>query len=92
MARLFLGNSNSEKSSNAKENSLLILLPLIGLALFSISSGWIDFWPLSLGELIKADLEKMHYIENYKIIHEKAILLGVSLHFYFMVKDRIKIN
>ena len=73
---VFLGNSNSEKSSNAKENSLLILLPLIGLALFSISSGWIDFWPLSLGELIKADLEKMHYIENYKIIHEKAILLG----------------
>jgi NADH-quinone oxidoreductase subunit L len=73
---VFLGKPNSEAASHAKESPLVMVVPLIILAVFSVAGGWIDFWPGVLGDSIESDKNALHRIAGYDGMHQKVVLLG----------------
>ena len=72
----FLGQPNSEEASHAKESPLTMLVPLIVLAVLSVVGGWLGFWPDQLGAIIKDNLDHLHHMEGYDVMHTKVIILG----------------
>ena len=75
----FLGEPKSESASHAHESPLSMLIPLILLALLSVVGGFTAFWPETLGELIRADLDHLHHMEGYKHAHHVVLIAGTVL-------------
>ena len=74
----FLGTPNSEVASHAKESPMTLLLPLVILALLSIVGGLLQLWPDSLGGLIRYDVDRLHYAEQYDSMHYFVLKLGTA--------------
>ena len=74
----FLGTPNSEAASHAKESPLTLLLPLVILAMLSITGGLLQLWPDSLGGLIRYDVDHLHHAEQYDAMHYFVLKLGTA--------------
>lgn len=97
----FLGRPNSPAAENAHESGPAMLVPLIILALLSIAGGWLNMWPLGLGEIIHNDQARLHIAAGYDAMHSKVVIAGslaclvglfVALLFYRVgaQKDRLQ--
>ena len=75
---VFLGKPNSEAASHAKESPLVMILPLVLLAVLSVSGGWLGYWPEFLGETIKADKYTLKNFDGYDAMHHKIVLFGTA--------------
>ena len=72
----FLGRPNSPAAEGAHESGPAMLLPLVILALLSIAGGWLNVWPLGLGEIIQSDQVQLHAAANYDAMHSKVVITG----------------
>ncbi len=72
----FFGTPNSEAAKNAKEVNIIMYLPLIVLSIFAILVGITKLWPVNLGATILFDLDYLHHLKDYKILHSKVLILG----------------
>ncbi len=97
----FLGKPKSEAAANARENGVVMLVPLIILAFLSVTGGWTDYWPQELGGIIREDLSSQEAHEHYDHLHHTILLWGslswivgllVSLFFYGLgaTEDRLE--
>jgi NADH-quinone oxidoreductase subunit L len=72
----FLGEPNSEAASNARENSIVMLVPLVILAFLSIAGGWTEFWPQGLGGIIQDNILSQEAHEHYDHLHHTVLIWG----------------
>ena len=73
---VFFGSPNSQASENAKEVNIIMYLPLVALSIFAIFVGFTNLWPAQLGATILFDLDYLHHLVNYKVLHNKVLILG----------------
>ena len=74
----FFGQPKSDAAKNAHENGFAMLLPLIILAILSITGGWINYWPAEIGDLIRENAKELKHADNYAILHEKVVFWGTA--------------
>lgn len=72
----FLGAPKSDAAKDAGESPLVMLVPLVLLAVFSVIGGMTWLWPESLGGLIKSDLDLLHHADGYKEAHYTVLWVG----------------
>lgn len=72
----FLGKPKSESAANAREDSIIMVVPLIILAFLSVVGGWIEFWPQELGGIIREDIAHQENNEDYEHLHHTVLILG----------------
>ena len=70
----FEGQSRSDSSSHAKENSLLMTSPLFVLAGFSILGGYFSLYPARLGTFLSSDLSVVASLPS----HMWMVVLGTA--------------
>mgnify|MGYP001360194896 CR=1 FL=1 len=73
---VFFGSPNSQAAKNAKEVNIIMYLPLVVLSFFAIFVGFTNLWPAQLGATILFDLDYLHHLVNYKVLHNKVLILG----------------
>ena len=74
----FLGNPKSKAAANAHENSVTMIVPLILLAILSVTGGWIEFWPDDLGGIIRGDIKLQEAHEHYDHLHHTILMWGLA--------------
>ncbi|MDP4643493.1 MAG: NADH-quinone oxidoreductase subunit L [Opitutales bacterium] len=73
---VFFGKPKSDAASHAHESGFTMLLPLIVLAVLSVTGGWLQFWPEQLGHIIHLDEVKLHNAAGYADKHHLVLILG----------------
>ncbi|MDP4694685.1 MAG: NADH-quinone oxidoreductase subunit L, partial [Opitutales bacterium] len=73
---VFFGKPKSDAASHAHESGFTMLLPLIVLAVLSVTGGWLQFWPEQLGHIIHLDEVKLHNAAGYTDKHHLVLILG----------------
>jgi NADH-quinone oxidoreductase subunit L len=81
----FEGQSRSDSSSHAKENSLLMTSPLFVLAGFSILGGYFSLYPARLGTFLSSDLSVVASLPS----HMWMVVLGTAAWIIGLVFARI---
>ena len=72
----FLGEPKSDEAKHARENGLVMLVPLIVLAFLSVTGGWVDYWPSELGTFVHENLKSLKYADNYDSLHHTVLIYG----------------
>lgn len=74
----FFGRPNSEKSAHAEENSWLMILPLVVLAVPSILGGFVKLWPVSLESVFAGEYEGIHMMIELQGADSLMFVLGAA--------------
>ena len=99
----FLGKPKSKAAQNAREDTIVMVVPLIILAFLSVVGGWTEYWPQELGGIIREDIVSQESNEHYDHLHHTVLIWGSaawivgllgSLFFYGLgaKEDRLKLR
>lgn len=86
----FLGEPKSASASKAHESPLVMTLPLLILAILSLTVGFVSLWPDTWNASFLADFESIHELVHESeqgtllmIITTAAWILGLGLSYFF---------